>query len=59
MVSTAKMLNVSRIVVGGGIAHPFGNPQLSFGEEKELRMKLVMKAFQALKSKVEKSTVFS
>jgi len=53
------MMNAHRIVLGGGITHPFGNPEMSPAEEKEFRKKLVEKAFYALKSKVEKPTVFS
>jgi len=59
MITTAKMMNVSRIVVGGGITHPFGNPEMSPREEKEFRTRLVERALRALKSDVKESTIFS
>jgi hypothetical protein len=52
IVSTAKMMNVSRIVLGGGITHPFGNPELSRIEEKEFRKGLVKDALSSLRRKV-------
>lgn len=59
MVTTAKMMNVSRIVVGGGITHPFGNPEMSPREEREFRKRLVEKAFDALRREVKEMTVFA
>ncbi len=58
MESTAKMMNVSRIVLGGGITHPFGHPEISPAEEKEFRKRLVEKALKALKSDIKKTTIF-
>ena len=49
IVSTAKMMNVSRILEGGGITHPFGSPELPVIKEKEFRKGLVEKALEALK----------
>jgi betaine reductase len=48
IVSTAKMMNVSRILEGGGITHPFGSPELMPIEEKEFRKRLVEKALNIL-----------
>jgi betaine reductase len=59
IVSTAKMMNVSRILEGGGITHPFGNPELPPKEEKEFRKRLVEKVLDALKSEIKKTTLFS
>jgi len=59
MESTAKMMNASRIVLGGGIPHPFGNPEMSLVEEKAFRRRLLERTFHALRSKVEKTTTFS
>lgn len=59
IVSTAKMMKVSRIVVGGGITHPFGNPGVSLEEEKEFRKKIIEKALNALQREVKEVTVFS
>ncbi len=41
------MMNVSRTVLGGGITHPFGHPEISPAEEKEFRKRLVEKALKA------------
>ena len=59
MESTAKMMNASRIVLGGGIPHPFGNPEMSLVEEKAFRRRLLERALHALKSKAEKTATFS
>lgn len=52
IVGTAKMMNASRILVGGGITHPFGKPELSLIEEKEFRRRLVEKALETLKGRL-------
>lgn len=52
ILGTARMMNVSRILVGGGITHPFGNPELPLIEEKEFRKRLVKKALKSLRSEV-------
>ena len=59
IVGTAKMMNVNRIVIGGGITHPFGHPGMSSKEEKDFRRVLVERALKALKTKVQKPTIFS
>ena len=53
------MMNASRIVLGGGIPHPFGNPEMSLVEEKAFRRRLLARALHALESKVEKTATFS
>jgi len=53
------MISINRIVVGGGITHPFGNPEMSSKEEREFRRVLVGRALKALQTKVEKPTIFS
>jgi glycine reductase len=58
IVSTAEMMKVSRIVVGGGITHPFGNQGVSLEEEKEFRKRIIGKALNALNSDVKKTTIF-
>ncbi len=55
IVSTAKMMNVSRILEGGGITHPFGSPELSPTEEREFRKRLVENALKSLRSEVSVS----
>lgn len=57
--STATMMRASRIVVGGGITHPFGDPGLSSSEEKLFRRRLVRRALGALTTRVEGSHVFA
>jgi hypothetical protein len=46
------MMNVNRILIGGGINHPFGSPELTPSEEKEFRKGLVEKALNTLKCNV-------
>jgi len=46
----AKMVGSSRIVLGHGIVHIFGNADLSLNEEKDLRRQLVRQALEALQS---------
>ena len=57
--STARMMKASRIVIGGGITHPMGNPELSPSEEKRVRKVLVEKALRALETEVKTSTTFT
>ena len=52
------MMRASRIVVGGGITHPFGNPRLSEREEKAFRRLLVKRALHALTTGVSESHLF-
>jgi len=55
---TAMMMGVRRIIPGVSITHPLGNPDLSAKKEKELRRKIVTKAIESLKAKVDEPTVF-
>lgn len=55
IVSTAKMMNVSRILEGGGITHPFGSPELPPIKEREFRRILVEKALKSLRTEVSVS----
>ncbi len=48
----------NRIVPTIAIPHPFGDPDMSEGEEKKLRRKLVEKALKALQTPIEGQTVF-
>lgn len=52
------MMGVRRIIPGVSITHPLGNPSLSVKKEKELRRKIVTKAIESLKAKVDEPTVF-
>jgi len=46
--SVAKSVGVSRIITGGGIPYPAGNPSLPREREIEFRRRLVMKALEAV-----------
>ncbi len=46
----AKMIGSNRTVLGHGIVHVAGDPNLSPEEEKNLRRKLVKQAMAALES---------
>lgn len=53
----SQSVGANRIVPTISIPYPVGNPD--FGEkEKDLRLKLVRKAVEALGTKVEESTIF-
>lgn len=56
--SVAKSVGVSRIVTGGGIPYPAGNPNLPRGREIEFRRRLVEKALEAITLEVKGPTVF-
>ena len=46
----AKMVGSNRVVLGTGIVHVTGDAKLSPQDEKELRLKLMQKALEALQS---------
>jgi betaine reductase len=46
----AKMVGSNRVVLGAGIVHVTGDARLSPQDEKELRLKLMQKALEALQS---------
>ena len=50
VVPVAKMVGSNRIVQGRGIVHVMGDASLPPEEEKELRRKTVLEAFEALKT---------
>jgi glycine reductase complex component B subunit gamma len=56
--SVAKSVGVSRIITGGGIPYPVGNPSLPRERELEFRKRLVEKALEALTTDVKGPTVF-
>ncbi len=57
--SASIMVGVSRILSGKTITNPFGDAELPPEREKELRRKYVVRALDLLKTKVEKSTLFT
>jgi hypothetical protein len=46
----AKMVGSNRVVLGNGIVHVTGDAKLPLQDEKELRLKLMQKALEALQS---------
>lgn len=58
IVPISLTVGANRIVPAVAIPHPLGNPELPEDEERELRLNLVRKALRALRTEVEKQTVF-
>jgi glycine reductase len=58
MVAVGSQVGAPRIVRGTRIPHPLGDPTLSLDMERNLRRKLLLKAFDAIREPVEQSTVF-
>jgi betaine reductase len=56
--SVARSVGVSRIITGGGIPYPVGNPSLPRVREIEFRRRLVEKALEAIGTEVKEPTVF-
>lgn len=56
--SVALSVGASRVVVGGGIPHPTGNPALPRDREKQFRRRCVEKALLAISTPVDKPTLF-
>ncbi len=56
--SVAKSVGVSRIITGGGIPYPAGDPTLPPEREAEFRRRLVEKALEAISTKIAEPTVF-
>lgn len=57
--SVAKSVGVSRIITGGGIPYPAGDPDLPSDREFDFRKRLIEKAFEALTTEVTEPTVFN
>jgi glycine reductase complex component B subunit gamma len=57
--SIAMAVGANRIVPAYAIPHPLGNPELSLGQEKILRRKLVDRALAALESSIDDQTLFN
>jgi glycine reductase len=56
--SVAKSVGVSRIITGGGIPYPAGNPSLPRDREIEFRKRLVERALEAICADVKEPTIF-
>ena len=59
MTPVAVMIGANRIVSAAGIIHPLCSADLSPGDEKALRRRIVELALQALRTEVAKPTVFT
>ena len=59
MSSIAQQVGTSRIIVGGLIPYPVGNPNLPADREKIFRKHMVSLALKALQTEVGGPTVFS
>lgn len=57
MPNVARNVGANRIVVGGGIPYPTGDPNLSPPEETRFRQALVQKALELLATPVDGPTV--
>jgi len=58
MTSMAMLSRAIRTIAGIKIAHPCGNPQLSFEEDKKVRFRIVEYAINALQASVDSPTIF-
>ncbi len=56
--SVAKSVGVSRIITGGGIPYPAGDPNLPKDREIEFRKRLVETALEAIATEVSEPTEF-
>ena len=52
------MIGSIRIIRGGGIAHPVGNPGLDPKTEKALRRAIVEKALEAIMTGLKEAKIF-
>lgn len=58
IVPISQTVGANRILPAVAIPHPTGNPEVSRDEEVQLRKKLMLKALDALGTKVSEQTVF-
>jgi glycine reductase len=58
LVSIAEQVGAPRIVVGGGIPYPSGDPTMSPEAERDWRKRLVARCLEAVATHVEQPTVF-
>ena len=55
----ALMAGSNRIIPAKGIVHPTGNANLSPVEEKDFRRSIVLKALEALQTKISEQQIFA
>ena len=58
LVPIAVFSGAYRIIPACGIDRPLGDPEKSIVQEKEIRRKIVLKALEALQTKVDRTEVF-
>jgi betaine reductase len=58
LVSIAEQVGAPRIVRGGGIPYPAGDPELKLDAERAWRRRLVQRALDVVATPVERPTVF-
>jgi len=58
IVPISQTVGANRILPAVAIPYPTGNPALSFEEEVQLRKKLMLRALEALSTKIYEQTVF-
>ncbi len=56
--SIAEQVGAPRIVVGGGIPFPSGDPTMTAAAERAWRKRLVARCLEALATPVDQPTVF-
>ena len=54
----AQMVGANRVLRGVSITHPTGDPSLAIGDEQELRITIVRRALDMLRTEVESGTVW-
>jgi glycine reductase complex component B subunit gamma len=54
----AQMVGANRILRGVSITHPTGDPSLAAGDERELRVAMVRRALEMLRTEVDPGTVW-
>jgi glycine reductase len=58
MVPVAVQVGSNRIIPSVSVLHPTGNAELTPEQEKRVRREIVVKALEALKTKIEEQKVF-
>ena len=58
LVTIAEMVGAPRIVVGGGIPYPSGDPTMAAAAERAWRKRLVARCLEAIATPVDHPTVF-
>jgi len=58
IVPISKTVGANRIIPASAIPYPLGDPSKSREEERALRRKMVEKAFNAIKTKIDGQKVF-